>query len=374
MKPNYNRSIINIVSSIMASEGSKSIYPPLKELSPQELKKNPTICLIIIDGLAYYYLKKQKNSFLRKHIRAKLTSVFPSTTACAMTAIYTGVPPQQHGLTGWFMYFKELGAVALPLPYVYRSGPPLRIHPQFLYSVPGIYAKMRKKPISILPAKVVGSPYNWFHMRKAHVYSYRTMNEFIKRIAHTTKKPGKKIVTAYWPSVDSLSHDHGIGSKKVEKHFRELDEKLRKLITKSKDVVFIISADHGMIDLGKKENLWLDKFPKFAECFAQPLSMDPRVVACYINSDKEKQFKEEAKKLKRYFRLAKPETLIKQGYFGRGKVNPNLKDRLGDYILLMNKNYVLLDQMPGEKRHGYKGIHAGDSKEEMEVPLVVIKT
>ncbi len=42
-----------------------------------------------------------------------MASIFPATTATAVTTFLTGTAPQQHGITGWFMYLREPAA----LPY-----------------------------------------------------------------------------------------------------------------------------------------------------------------------------------------------------------------------------------------------------------------
>jgi hypothetical protein len=64
--------------------------------------------------------------------------------------------------------------------------------------------------------------------------------------------------------------------------------------------------------------------------------------------------------------------LIKKGYFGLFRPNSRLKDRIGDYVLIMKENYIFKDEMPGEEVNYYIGNHGGVSKEEMFVPLSII--
>ena len=37
--------------------------------------------------------------------------MFPPTTAAAVTTLLTATAPQQHAVTGWFLYLRELGTV-----------------------------------------------------------------------------------------------------------------------------------------------------------------------------------------------------------------------------------------------------------------------
>src|SRR5437899_11748731 len=60
-------------------------------------------------------------SELARRRRTSLTSVFPSTTASAITTSYTGRTPLEHGLTGWFVYFGAAGCVSAALPYRSRG-------------------------------------------------------------------------------------------------------------------------------------------------------------------------------------------------------------------------------------------------------------
>src|SRR5262249_4260680 len=43
---------------------------------------------------------------------APLTSVFPSTTNVALTSLYTGLTPAEHGMVGLLIYLHELGLIA----------------------------------------------------------------------------------------------------------------------------------------------------------------------------------------------------------------------------------------------------------------------
>ena len=52
-----------------------------------------------------------------------MTSVFPSTTASAITTFMTGLAPAQHGLTGWHMHMDEIDQTLAILPLTPRCAP-----------------------------------------------------------------------------------------------------------------------------------------------------------------------------------------------------------------------------------------------------------
>ena len=120
--PDYaGGSLVNLMSSIAAALGAHSPYAPLAALPPDALAEARHVVLWVVDGLGFDYLSRHAGA-LRRHLRGSMTSVFPSTTASAIPTFLTGLAPQQHGLTGWNMYFREIGAVVAPLPFRVRTG------------------------------------------------------------------------------------------------------------------------------------------------------------------------------------------------------------------------------------------------------------
>src|SRR5204863_8415390 len=102
--------------------GAAARHAPLNALPAAELSGARNIVLLIIDGMGDGYLRRRGagGQFARRR-RAAITSVFPSTTASAITTSYTGCTPLEHGLTGWFAYFGEAGCVGAPLPFTSRG-------------------------------------------------------------------------------------------------------------------------------------------------------------------------------------------------------------------------------------------------------------
>jgi hypothetical protein len=116
--PDYGGgSIANLVASIGAAFGAPQTgLAPLALLAPERLRKKSKVLLLVVDGLGLRYLRDaHPGSTLRQYLRGGLTSVFPSTTATAITTFMTGLAPAQHGLTGWHMYLEEIDAVGAVL-------------------------------------------------------------------------------------------------------------------------------------------------------------------------------------------------------------------------------------------------------------------
>jgi len=123
VRPDYaGGGLANLVASIVAACGGAPRHAPLTALPASELAAARSVVLLLFDGLGDRYLEREgAGGALAAHRRGAITSVFPSTTASAITTSYTGWTPLEHGLTGWFTLFAEAGCVGAPLPFQRRG-------------------------------------------------------------------------------------------------------------------------------------------------------------------------------------------------------------------------------------------------------------
>jgi predicted AlkP superfamily pyrophosphatase or phosphodiesterase len=382
--PNYkDGSIVNLMSSISGAFGSRAKYKPLKILNPSELKSK-NIILIVIDGLGYDYLMNhKKDNILKQNLKGKMTSVFPSTTAAAIPVFLTGVPVQQHALTGWFMYLKEIGAVSTILPFITRVNPyPLSesgVNPKKIFTEKSFFDKIKVTSYFIQDETIAYSDFSLSHKGKSKLLPFKksSLNSFFRQIKKAIKSSNRrKYIYAYWSDFDSMCHAYGTKSTKTNKHFSEINKKLESFIKsiEKTDTTVIVTADHGFIDSDKSKLIDLKKHPKLADSIIIPLCAERRLAYCYVRPSKTKQFEDYVENnLKHACYLYKSNDLIKKNYFGLFKPNKKLFDRVGDYTLIMKENYVIMDSILGEKRSFHIGNHGGVSKQEMYVPLVIIK-
>jgi hypothetical protein len=378
--PDYKGgSIVNLMSSISIACGGKPLYRPLRILSQEELKKFKNIVLIVIDGLGYEHLIKKQDSFLRKNTIGSITSVALPTTASAITTFLTGEAPQQHAITGWYMNLKEMGMVTTILPFTPRVGGeinPEKASVEDILEERGFSEKIKRKSFKLLPADITDTQFTKATSRKSKVIGFKNLKDMAAKLEKTIKQAGNKYIYAYWPAFDSFSHDFGADSRQADAHLKKLDKTFKRLSEKIKgtNTILLITADHGFAFLPLNKRIWLEDHPILKDCLTIPMCGEPRTKYCYVHPSKAGIFEEYVKtRLSKYCSLYKSEDIIARNLFGLGKPNPKLFDRLGDYILIMKKNYIIKDSVLGEKDHEHLGNHGGFSKEEMLVPLIVLK-
>jgi hypothetical protein len=383
--PDYQgNSLVNLMSSILAALGDEtSPYPPLTELPSSALADVKNIVLLLIDGLGLDYLRGPgAGSLLHRHLHGPITSVFPSTTVTAITTFLTGLAPQQHGLTGWFVYFREIGTVTAVLQFRARLSPhSLResnVEPIQLLAHKSIFDRIEVPAYLVAPPRVLESDFNRVYSSQAKKCAYTSLEQLFETLAIILRKSTEhKYIYAYYPEIDAIAHVHGVQSRQVKAQFATLDRGFGKFL---KDIAgtntaIIVTADHGFIDTEPNRVIELDNHPTLAETLILPLCGERRVAYCYVHPQKTQRFEDYvANELANCAMLCKSEHLVAQGYFGLGPPHPRLLERIGHYTLIMKQNYTIKDWLIGERKHTQIGVHGGVSKAEMEVPLIVLKT
>lgn len=378
--PDYRgNGIVNLMSTIVAALGGVSPYPRLTALSSASLAAARHLVLLVVDGLGHDYLLDREGA-LRTHLRGSMTSVFPSTTASAIPTFLTGLAPQQHGLTGWHMYFREIGAVVAPLPFRARTGRhALReagVSPADLFGLNPLYNRVSVPCHVISPRHIVHSDFNAGLSGKAKRHGYDTLEEMFDRIAGLLRSAGpRSYIHAYWPGHDALAHECGVDSPEVADAFVALDTAFAQLADVARETasVIIVTADHGFIDTSPDQTIDLDDHPRLRETLVLPLCGESRAAYAYVRAGREERFEDYVREhLGDHVYLIKSQDVHRQGWLGPGDSHPALADRIGDYVLIPRGRHTLRDWLKGETRHVHIGVHGGMSAEEMWVPLVVV--
>lgn len=374
--PDYDGgSLVNLMSSITTALADGSPYPTLAALPPETLAAARHVLLFVVDGLGSAFLTRQGGP-LRRCMRAELTSVFPSTTASAIPTFLTGLAPQQHGLTGWHMYFREIGAIIAPLPFRLRTGrQALRdagVSPGSLFGLTPLFARLTRAGHIVSPQNIVHSDFNVALAGPAQRYGYDGLEEMFAVLADLLRRPATSYIHAYWPRLDSLAHEHGVDSTEVVDAFNALNASFTRLIESARDSVIVVTADHGFIDSPPGETIDLDDHPALRATLLLPLCGEARAAYAYVRAGREAEFEAYlAAELADRVRVFRSASLVRDGWFGPGQAHPALGDRVGDYLLLPRGRAILRDWLRGEVRHTHLGVHGGASAAEMRVPLVV---
>ncbi|PVV17000.1 MAG: hypothetical protein B6D78_00905 [gamma proteobacterium symbiont of Ctena orbiculata] len=382
--PDYNGgSIVNLMASLQrAMGGDRHSYPPLDLLVSTPLGSYRKILLWVVDGLGANYLRAHPEAeTLNAHLKGAITSVFPPTTASAVTTFLTGDAPQQHGLTGWHIYFRELGAILAVLPGWPRYGGvalgQAGIDTQALHGHTPFSDKIAYDSVMLSPAYIADSDFNRAHLGRARLVKHKNLPDLTSQIADLLRDGDERYLYAYWSELDSIGHKSGIWSDEAKRHLLEIDQAFSSLLEQCRgtDSLIIICADHGQIDTQPSDRISLDDHPHLLETLSLPLCGEPRAAYCYLRPGCENAFDDYVKSELDGKAIAyRSKELIEQNWFGLGSPNRQLSWRIGDRLLLMQANYIIKDWVAQERRYELVGVHGGVSKDELDVPLVIVNS
>src|SRR5574341_1872563 len=121
--PHYGgRSIVNVPASVVRLFGGEFSTAPLDPALIEHFSSDiRRIVLVVVDALGYQRfrdtLRANADNGFHALLRnggslSPLTSVFPSTTTAALTALWSGYTPAEHGFLGYSLFLREYGVRA----------------------------------------------------------------------------------------------------------------------------------------------------------------------------------------------------------------------------------------------------------------------
>ena len=377
--PNYNHCILGTISSILKyykvntkHKTSEKIDKILKE------KQYKNVILLLLDGLGEHILNAiSPQGFLKNKQVDLVTSVYPSTTTAALTTYYSGKPPYEPGWIAWSQYFKEYGR-ALDMFSHQESylGEPIKKPKIDVYKTivnyESIFEQIEKASPEVRAYEV--EP-DYVERRALRSISANNIDEIIMNIEDLCQIPEQKFILAYSDNPDGLLHKYGTTSQEVKEYIIEAENKIKNMCEKfDEDTILIVSADHGHKDIEKTYTL-LD-YPEIQECLILPASLESRVLSFWVKEDKKAIFETRFHKIfeDEFWLLTKEEFVDKYQFLGNGEKHSKIDDFIGNYVALsIAGSMIRLETFLAEGKPIKKSTHCGLTKEEMEVPVIVIK-
>ncbi len=320
---------------------------------------------MLFDGLGVSAINEHlnENDFLRKHFVCPISSVFPSTTVAATTAIESGYSPVETAWLGWDLYFDEIGEnVAVFRNALQKNGKPAANYNVAWKYIPYKRIFERIEEINGKGTAIYVSPFS-----KHHIKSVPHICKTVKRLSRKRKK---KYIYTYWHQPDGAMHGHGVTSQEAHEQILHINREVEKLCGKLENSLIIITADHGLCD---SVNEYLEDYPNLFSMLKIPPSIEPsRALSLFVKEGMRKEFETEFNKLfGDAFRLMTKEEVFAENILGYGKPHPRIYDFVGDFLAVATGEKSLFIE---REEHTFVGVHAGLTEEEMTVPFIAIET
>lgn len=364
--PNFKHCNLNISATLAEFLGAPNRNATLPMIKAELAKGYKNVVFICFDGMGIYPLEQNlpQTDFLRANISDVLCSTFPSTTTCATTSLTTNRLPLEHGWFGWSMYFESIKRnvfIFLNTDSVtgeavdITDGYPLAKFPYYFDEANSDY-----QINTIFPPFV-----NVAHPERNTEWNF-DMGEFFEHIKSICAKDGKQFIYAYNNEPDHSMHENGVTCPETKAMLEEISRRLQKLAQETPNTLFIVTADHGQIDVTGEVNLYEDT--ELYDMLKIHPYMEPRAIAFKVKADKKEEFaKYFTAKYGKDFELHKSSELIEKGFFGDVGDKAQL---LGDYIAIGTYTHKQALLLPPDG-FVFKGHHTSLT-EEMLVPLILL--
>ncbi|MDG6966349.1 MAG: alkaline phosphatase family protein [Nitrososphaerota archaeon] len=399
--PSYDGYCLSSVPSTILSmfgveRGRPKIPSDVLEVKPG----TQNVVLLLADGLGYYDAKPlvDQGDVLGAAARAgafvPITTVFPSTTAAALTTVATGLTPQEHCLPEWFVYMKEVDKVVATLPFSAvgqrgRDGMAKEMDPRALFSGPTVNWALRRMGVDVacfVGAGIARTAYSKLSHAGSEVVPYMTSSDLfaaLRRRIEAARRPSFFYV--YWEKVDTIGHSFGPGTEESASEASLLNHLVRRELLDrlspgaAQETTLILTADHGQVRVDPRGATFVNgmrsvlrdlrrspagkMIPPWGSARDMYLAArDGRAGA--LEASLRRGLGDEAVVLP-------TSEAVEAGYFGLGRPRDLFLDRVGDVMVLPRKNNLVWYRYARGERLGVKGHHGGMSPREMLVPLVV---
>jgi predicted AlkP superfamily pyrophosphatase or phosphodiesterase len=400
IKPQYENYCFANIPSFILDQFNQTHFSKLPKDVIFETNKNyQKIIFFLIDGFGWRFFEKYQThpffKFIEKNgVISKLTSQFPSTTAVHVTCIHTGLPVGESGVFEWFYYEPKVDLIIAPLLYSTAGNKEEReklkkfpIKPKNIYPKKTFYQILKNNGIKsyiFQHKEYTPSSYsNWIFRGATKIFPYKTMTEALVNLFSVLENEKEKsYYFLYFDKIDSISHQYGPSSKQTEEEILTFLDIMTRLFLKEfqkqKEVLFLLTADHGQMEVSPKTTFYLNKkTPKIKKWLKTNKNSQllvpagsPRDMFLYVKEEfLNEAFSYLSKKLNNIALVYKTVDLIREGFFGE-KISNNFLKRVGNLVILPYKNQTVWWYEKGVFEQRFYGHHGGLSGEEMEIGLV----
>lgn len=365
MLPDYGAAnLAGVVPALMADPGKRPDWLPEAVLEAEQ------VVLLVVDGLGWEQMQERLHRL--PHLAAlrggPITSVVPTTTACALTSLVVGAPPAAHGIVGY--------RVVVPGP----SGP--EVMNVLKWRTPSGDARpfvdpdsfqtatpFGGKPVPVVSkAAFAGTAFTDAHQRGARQVGWYESSGLAVDV-RAQVEAGEPFVYAYYDGVDRIAHIYGFDA-----HYEAEVEAVDRIVGDLLDslpsgTALVVTSDHGQVEVGRNVvELAGEIMAKVTMVSGEPRfrwlhtpTGDPRDVLHLADLCRE-TYGHQAW-------VATYEDMERDGWLG-GPLLPGVRERVGDVALVPFEPVAYLE--PGEAAESRLVCRHGSlTSAEMFVPLVV---
>ncbi len=356
------------------------------------------LIFVLVDGLGSYFVDRLSPlAFLRKEKIFNMTSVFPSTTACAILSAATGKVPAEHGVPGRWTYVKQIDTHIDTLAFRERfTGNTVtdNLSEEQVWQYPSQLRCTQENNnwendgcLWIIPKVLMDSPFDAYLCGDCEKFGYSSISEAVNTAisftasapqhalsSRRTKKhaasPAKSCLIYLW-DFDSLLHEEGTESIHVRELLEKLNTELERLsIETGAGTKVFITADHGQLNSPIEKRFPLYPGDELLTLLETPPFGEPRVPQFLVPEKNVSSFQSLVeKRYSEHFTFHRRKTLETNSMFGPRQKG---KSFFGNICGIARHNGTLKYYHEGTSpEQDHLGEHGGMSLQERKIPLIL---
>jgi predicted AlkP superfamily pyrophosphatase or phosphodiesterase len=338
--------------------------------------------LLVVDGMGYNLLNRiLPESFLIRHVNSVMNTIYPTSTGTVLTSIVTGMTPDKHSINGWFSYDENNNESFMTIPFVNRFEPNIPLKSKFddIFFERSVYEKLPLKTNIVVKEEFTNSVYSKWISGGKDVLGYKNLSHAFEILKEIVQNDENSFTYCYFGEFDKTCHLHGTNSAEAKLFLEELDKCVEKFYESSKgECTTIITADHGLIDIEEKNSQIILSEDSICSFFYAPPGGEARFTSFYVKDTYLNEFQVEFNiKFGDKAKLLSIDEAEKLNLFGLNGLNTIARKRFGNFVAIWNEGYAFqYSKTPLNHLNESNltiGVHGGLTKDEMEVPLVILE-
>ncbi len=327
------------------------------------------IIVLLVDGLGALQLGEHAAVAPRLGAMAELgplAAPFPTTTCVSLTSLGTGLPPGMHGIVGTSFRLDD-GSVLAPLSWG-EDPNPIATQPE-----PTVLERAASAGVLVTTAAPAAHRTSGLTRAALRGGEYPGADTLPARLAVAAAAIGRarserrpSLTYVYWPDLDKAGHVHGVDSAAYRAELARVDALVAGLLDLvADDVLLLVTADHGMVDVPDDRRIDLEARPSLRRDVVTILG-EPRVRHVYTHTGRGDTVRQAwADELGDRADVRTRESVAEL----LGPVDDWYADRIGDVVAIARGNWALTSNRVDRIVSGLRGQHGGLEDAEVLVPL-----
>lgn len=336
------------------------------------------VCLFVVDGLGWVQLQRHADAapFLASMTGRSLTAGFPATTVASLSSLGTGLPPGQHGLTGYTSYDPSADVVVNWLAW--RSVGPGddlrdRLVPEVVQPQPTVWERAQAAGVATTVCtfdQFAASGLTRAVLRGGRWGGTVAEGDAVARASEASELGHRSLVYVYVSALDLVGHVRGPDTEAWRAQLGIVDRIAEQLAARlPDDAALVVTADHGMVLVPDEAKVDADATPALQDGVIA-IAGEPRARFVHTRPGAAADVLASwAAELGETWRVLARDDAIALGLFG-AEVTPDARRRIGDVVALSLGSGGVVERRKLPRLAAMPGQHGSVTDEELLIPLL----